>query len=453
MGTSLQIIPSGNLPVAVKKNKGKLAIVNLQPTKHDKKADLKINTFVDDVLLQLCKLLNIRIPEFEKPMVLLKSVHTQSSEKELNVTIKDELLEMKLQFVNSHIKVNEEVLKLKKEKLKNSLKRKHDIGCETGDNKEDAKNGFKRKLESSDNEGGDSDSNGESIRIENVVSNYEEYFKVEKESEHKSSTEENSSTEMDEVLPCDEMANKETEEKNLTTGKSLTHEESEDSDSVEFLFELKPATGTVTVKEESSVTLNENVSVLNSQKQRVTASPGSAVENEKESEQKSSTEENSSTEMDEVLPCEEMVRKENEIKDLTTDNRITNEDSEDSDSVEILFEDKPTTGTVAVKEESSVSLNSAVKVKAPQNIGDGSEMDNATADARGDSPKAKERVSDNAQGHSSSIVCYENVGSSGDSYTSISRSSSSHDYSDFIELDSDYESDTSKLLASGDCIS
>ena len=427
-------------------------------------------------MLQLCKLLNIRIPEFEKPMALLKSVHTQPSEKELTVSIKDELLEMKLQFVNSHIKVNEEVLKLKKEKLKNSLKRKHDIGCETGDNKEDAKNGFKRKLESSDNEGGDSDSTGESIRIENVVSNYEEYFKVGKESEHKSSTEENSSTEMDEVLPCDEMVSKETEEKNLTTAKSLTHEDSEDSDSVEFLFELKPATGTVTVKEESSVSLNEEVCVLNSHKQRVTASPGSEVKNEKESEHKSSTEENSSTEMDEVLPCEEMVSKETEVTDLTTDNGFTHEDSEDSDSVEILFEDKPTPGTVTVivKEEMSVTVNEnisdlhndkqrvialpdsahgAVKVKAPQNIGDGSEMDNATADARGDSSKAKERVSDKAQGHSSSIVCYENVGSSGDSYTSISRSSSSHDYSDFIELDSDYESDTSKLLASGDCIS
>ena len=34
LGTSLQIVPSGNLPVLTKKNGGKLAIVNLQPTKH-----------------------------------------------------------------------------------------------------------------------------------------------------------------------------------------------------------------------------------------------------------------------------------------------------------------------------------------------------------------------------------------------------------------------------------
>lgn len=64
LGTTLQIVPSGNLPLRTKKYDGKVAIVNLQPTKHDKKCDLKINTYVDDVLIQVMKNLNLTLPEY-----------------------------------------------------------------------------------------------------------------------------------------------------------------------------------------------------------------------------------------------------------------------------------------------------------------------------------------------------------------------------------------------------
>lgn len=97
LGTSLQIIPSGNLPLAAKRNNGKLVIVNLQPTKHDRKADLRINGYVDDVILQLCQHLNIDIPGFVRPIVILKSIHTEKHEKNYNVVIRDKELDP---FVN-----------------------------------------------------------------------------------------------------------------------------------------------------------------------------------------------------------------------------------------------------------------------------------------------------------------------------------------------------------------
>lgn len=92
LGTSLQIVPSGNLPLATKRNGGRLVIVNLQPTKHDKKANMKINSYVDFVMKLLCECLNIKILDFTEPLVLLKSVYTRSDEAELSVVIKDNTL-------------------------------------------------------------------------------------------------------------------------------------------------------------------------------------------------------------------------------------------------------------------------------------------------------------------------------------------------------------------------
>ena len=66
LGSTLQIIPSGTLPTYVKKYEsvtgGKLVIINLQPTKHDKKADLAIRTYVDDVMKLLFDKLDMKIP-------------------------------------------------------------------------------------------------------------------------------------------------------------------------------------------------------------------------------------------------------------------------------------------------------------------------------------------------------------------------------------------------------
>lgn len=91
LGTSLQIVPSGNLPCFTKRNGGKLVIVNLQPTKHDKKADLKIHAYVDDVMTELCQLLDIDIPQFTRPVVILKSIHSTAASRR-EIVIKDRRL-------------------------------------------------------------------------------------------------------------------------------------------------------------------------------------------------------------------------------------------------------------------------------------------------------------------------------------------------------------------------
>jgi len=93
LGTSLQIVPSGNIPLLTKKSGGQLVIVNLQPTKHDKKSDLKISTYVDQVLEKICESLRIEIPVFKKPSACISSLHTLSSEKKVHVCADDVLIE------------------------------------------------------------------------------------------------------------------------------------------------------------------------------------------------------------------------------------------------------------------------------------------------------------------------------------------------------------------------
>ncbi|XP_056600452.1 NAD-dependent protein deacetylase sirtuin-6 [Triplophysa dalaica] len=67
LGTSLQIKPSGDLPLLTKRTGGKVVIVNLQTTKHDKHAHQRIYGYVDEVMGQLMKLLGLEIPDWTGP--------------------------------------------------------------------------------------------------------------------------------------------------------------------------------------------------------------------------------------------------------------------------------------------------------------------------------------------------------------------------------------------------
>ncbi|KAL6736977.1 hypothetical protein Aduo_010659 [Ancylostoma duodenale] len=63
LGTSLQIVPVGDMPLLAKKNGGKMVTVNLQATKHEKKTDLAIHGFVDDVMVRVLKHLDIPLDD------------------------------------------------------------------------------------------------------------------------------------------------------------------------------------------------------------------------------------------------------------------------------------------------------------------------------------------------------------------------------------------------------
>lgn len=66
LGSSFQIMPSGKLPLRNGKFGGKFALVNLQPIKLEKKADLVIHSYVDVVLERVLKRLGIEeIPEYD----------------------------------------------------------------------------------------------------------------------------------------------------------------------------------------------------------------------------------------------------------------------------------------------------------------------------------------------------------------------------------------------------
>uniref|UniRef100_A0A0B6ZQJ5 protein acetyllysine N-acetyltransferase n=1 Tax=Arion vulgaris TaxID=1028688 RepID=A0A0B6ZQJ5_9EUPU len=144
LGTSLQILPSGNIPLLTKKNGGKIVIVNLQPTKHDKKCDLKIAAYVDDVMRRLCEALDVDIPKYSGPSVCLTSVHTLKSEKRLHIVVDEVLLKnfkRDLHSIKTEIKTkhestdsNEESkVTVKKIKLEENSSLVNVASCETAE--------------------------------------------------------------------------------------------------------------------------------------------------------------------------------------------------------------------------------------------------------------------------------------------------------------------------------
>uniref|UniRef100_A0A240PMX2 protein acetyllysine N-acetyltransferase n=1 Tax=Anopheles christyi TaxID=43041 RepID=A0A240PMX2_9DIPT len=128
LGTTLQIVPSGDLPLKNLKHGGRLVICNLQPTKHDKKADLKISTFVDTVLERVAKRLGVEIPEYcpeEDPTKRvsytiqwnIEGVKVKNLERRYDSTIKEKA-KLKKRCVTPSTEQDREEMKSNNKKLK-----------------------------------------------------------------------------------------------------------------------------------------------------------------------------------------------------------------------------------------------------------------------------------------------------------------------------------------------
>uniref|UniRef100_A0A3Q3DPU4 protein acetyllysine N-acetyltransferase n=1 Tax=Hippocampus comes TaxID=109280 RepID=A0A3Q3DPU4_HIPCM len=124
LGTSMQIKPSGDLPLVTKRKGGKIVIVNLQPTKHDKHAHLRINGYVDDVMKQLMEHLGLDIPKWEGPTVCESSAAAPEGDADLkpthalsvDVKVKGELVKEEKKRAVDGDAIKEQTLKVKKER-------------------------------------------------------------------------------------------------------------------------------------------------------------------------------------------------------------------------------------------------------------------------------------------------------------------------------------------------
>ena len=132
LGSSLQIVPSGDLPLLTipdaryKKRKrsslsssggknkktvtrkttgGQLAIVNLQATEKDQFADLVVHAKTDQVMLQVAKYLNIEIPDYvRKDAFGVRYVAHASNEDN-----EDKRIHLKVQIVSQHFESDHDI--------------------------------------------------------------------------------------------------------------------------------------------------------------------------------------------------------------------------------------------------------------------------------------------------------------------------------------------------------
>lgn len=129
LGSTLQIVPAGSLPFRNKRYGGKTVICNLQPTKHDKKADLVIASYVDAILEKVCKFLGVEIEEYSAEDDPTKKIpcdiewtipgqSVKTMEKEYDMRIKELNRKRKAGLIGKTEDVNDDLKSLGKKKKK-----------------------------------------------------------------------------------------------------------------------------------------------------------------------------------------------------------------------------------------------------------------------------------------------------------------------------------------------
>lgn len=115
-------MPSGKLPVRNAKFLGKFALVNLQPIKLDKKADLVIHTYVDDVLERVLKRLGIEnVPDYEEAADPTRN--SENSSWDIDIKVVKELEMLYKKRVGRKRKTDESLTEVsKKKKIKETDK-------------------------------------------------------------------------------------------------------------------------------------------------------------------------------------------------------------------------------------------------------------------------------------------------------------------------------------------
>ena len=149
------------MPTYTKKTgKGKLVIINLQATKHDKKADLIIRNYADKIFQALFEKLEMKIPEYDTDLDPVLNVRSDSSsviEYTQNAALAKKWMK-KCQEFEAELKEQRKVLKnLKKqnspgkgfvfEEISESEEIKEEIDLKKDDLKEDVLKEEKVKIE------------------------------------------------------------------------------------------------------------------------------------------------------------------------------------------------------------------------------------------------------------------------------------------------------------------
>ena len=83
------------MPLLTKNKGGRVVIVNLQPTKHDKACHLKINAYIDDVMRHVCDAIGVTVAPVSKPHVTLTSRHIDENTRRCHIEVDACLIHVK----------------------------------------------------------------------------------------------------------------------------------------------------------------------------------------------------------------------------------------------------------------------------------------------------------------------------------------------------------------------